>query len=43
MEVAEKSYYPYFDYLRIALAAVVMLYHDNIIGWHHALPMYAEN
>jgi peptidoglycan/LPS O-acetylase OafA/YrhL len=36
MDVTEKSYYPYFDYLRIILAVVVMLYHDNIIGWHHS-------
>jgi peptidoglycan/LPS O-acetylase OafA/YrhL len=29
-------YYPYFDYLRIALAIVVMLSHDNLIQWLYA-------
>jgi peptidoglycan/LPS O-acetylase OafA/YrhL len=27
------TYYPYFDYLRIALAAIVMLGHDGLIHW----------
>ncbi len=29
-------YYPDFDYLRIALAIVVMLYHDDVIQWHQS-------
>ncbi|GLS28011.1 acyltransferase family protein [Marinibactrum halimedae] len=32
----EASYFPYFDYLRILLASVVMLHHDDVIGWHHS-------
>lgn len=27
------TYYPYFDYLRIALASIVMLGHDGLIHW----------
>lgn len=27
------TYYPYFDWLRIALATIVMLGHDNLIAW----------
>jgi peptidoglycan/LPS O-acetylase OafA/YrhL len=27
------TYYPYFDYLRITLACIVMLYHDGLISW----------
>ena len=29
----KKTYYPYFDYLRIALATIVMLGHDGLIRW----------
>lgn len=29
----EQNYYPYFDYLRIVLASVVMLGHDGLISW----------
>jgi peptidoglycan/LPS O-acetylase OafA/YrhL len=29
-------YYPYFDYLRIALAVVVMLVHDRLIPWENS-------
>jgi peptidoglycan/LPS O-acetylase OafA/YrhL len=29
-------YYPYFDYLRIALAIVVMLVHDRLIPWENS-------
>ena len=30
------AYYPYFDYLRIGLAIVVMFYHDHLIPWEHS-------
>ncbi len=30
---AKPTYYPYFDYLRIALATIVMLGHDGLIHW----------
>lgn len=33
---AHDTYYPAFDYLRIVLAAVVMLYHDHVIEWRPA-------
>jgi len=29
----EQNYYPYFDYLRIVLASVVMFGHDGLISW----------
>lgn len=29
------NYYPYFDFLRIVLAAMVMLYHDDVLTWHY--------
>ncbi len=29
------NYYPYFDYLRIILACLVMFSHDHIITWKH--------
>lgn len=29
-------YYPYFDYLRISLAMVVMLHHDGLFPWQHS-------
>jgi len=29
-------YYPYFDYLRIVLAIIVMLFHDGLIKWVHS-------
>lgn len=32
----EGAYYPAFDWLRGALAATVMLFHDRVIGWAHA-------
>lgn len=32
----EDRYYPWFDYLRIVLASVVMLTHDRVIHWHRA-------
>jgi len=32
----KETYYPYFDYLRIILATVVMLYHDKLLVWEHA-------
>jgi len=33
MNTKEKSYYPYFDYLRIILSSVVMFGHAGIISW----------
>jgi len=36
MTVKEKSYYPYFDYLRIVLVTVVMFGHDNLIEWSYS-------
>lgn len=32
----ETEYYPAFDWLRGALAATVMLFHDRVISWSHA-------
>ena len=32
----EKSYYPYFDYLRFVLVTVVMLAHDGILTWNYS-------
>ena len=29
----QKVYYPYFDYVRLAAASVVMFGHDNLIDW----------
>ena len=34
MTATKKSYYPYFDYLRIVLVSVVMLSHDNLLVWN---------
>jgi peptidoglycan/LPS O-acetylase OafA/YrhL len=33
MNIKEKNYYPYFDYLRIILSSVVMFAHAGIISW----------
>jgi peptidoglycan/LPS O-acetylase OafA/YrhL len=30
------AYYPYFDYLRISLAIIVVLYHDRTIRWENS-------
>ena len=32
-ESGKDEYFPYFDYLRIILASVVMLAHDKVITW----------
>lgn len=32
----KNDYYPYFDYLRIALAMVVLLHHDHVFEWAHS-------
>ncbi len=29
-------YYPWFDWLRAICACTVMLYHDQVLSWHHA-------
>lgn len=31
-----QTYYPWFDWLRIALACIVMLTHAGLMAWHHA-------
>ena len=31
-----RAYYPYFDYLRIILASIVMFGHDGLISWEHS-------
>ncbi|MBN1472906.1 MAG: acyltransferase [Syntrophaceae bacterium] len=36
MTAEEKKYYPYFDYLRIILASVVMFGHDHLIPWAYS-------
>jgi peptidoglycan/LPS O-acetylase OafA/YrhL len=36
MTAKDKNYYPYFDYLRIVLASVVMFWHDGLIAWSHS-------
>ena len=36
MTAKEKSYYPYFDYLRIVLVSIVMFGHDNLIAWGYS-------
>jgi len=36
MTKVEKSYYPYFDYLRIVLVSIVMFGHDNLIAWSYS-------
>jgi peptidoglycan/LPS O-acetylase OafA/YrhL len=36
MRTKEKSYYPYFDYLRIVLVTVVMLAHDGVLTWPYS-------
>ncbi len=32
----QNPYYPWFDWLRGGLAVIVMLGHEDLIGWHHA-------
>ena len=36
MKSQQTAYYPYFDFLRILLASVVMFGHDNVITWSHS-------
>ncbi len=36
MDSPSRVYYPYFDYLRIILASVVMFGHDGLISWEHS-------
>lgn len=36
MQLRDKTYYPYFDYLRIVLASVVMFGHSGLISWSHS-------
>lgn len=36
MQIKEKFYYPYFDYLRIILASIVMFGHDGLISWKYS-------
>lgn len=36
------AYYPAFDWLRGGLAAIVMLYHDRVIGWSHSASFAVE-
>jgi len=36
MTATKKSYYPYFDYLRIVLVSIVMLGHDGLIAWSYS-------
>jgi len=36
MTANKKSYYPYFDYLRIVLVSIVMFGHDNLIAWSYS-------
>lgn len=38
----KNNYYPYFDFLRIILAAIVMLYHDDVLTWHHSGSLAVE-
>ncbi|QFY61347.1 acyltransferase [Rhizobium grahamii] len=33
---SEQKYYPLFDYLRIFLAVVVMLWHDGVLDWNQS-------
>ncbi|MFT5606622.1 MAG: peptidoglycan/LPS O-acetylase OafA/YrhL [Parvicella sp.] len=32
----DKAYYPYFDYLRLILASIVMFSHDGLIAWEYS-------
>ena len=36
MPTREKSYYPYFDYLRFILVTIVMLAHDDLLTWNYS-------
>lgn len=36
MKSKQMAYYPYFDYLRIVLASVVMFAHDGLISWEYS-------
>lgn len=36
MDTPSKNYYPYFDYLRVVLASIVMFGHDGLISWDHS-------
>ena len=36
MKSKQTTYYPYFDYLRIVLASVVMFGHDGLISWEQS-------
>lgn len=38
----EQLYYPLFDYLRFALASVVMLGHDNLLPWAHSAKLAVD-
>ena len=35
-EIGRPDYYPWFDWLRLLLACVVLFGHEGIIGWHNA-------
>lgn len=42
MATTEKSYYPYFDYLRIILVSIVMFAHDDLLGWDPSGPLAVD-